>query len=337
MERWKPNRLTGFARIAFALAVAFAASSAMARADEGNAQNWPNRTIHIRVGSPPGGTTDILARIIAQKLNESLKVPVIVENRGGVVGSLDAAVLAKAAPDDHVFMMVPPGVLSINQFVYDPVGYDPEADFVSVGLVAEIPNALAVNASLPVKSLADLIALAKSKPDSLSYSSNGLGASGQLLTELLKMQAGIRMVHVPYKGNGPALVALLANEVQVNIDNNPQLLAMINDGKLRALAVSSAQRWTKLPDVPTFAELGYPELTAQVWYGLIAQSKIPHAVVVRMNNELNAILKQPETIARLQQLNFEATPGTPEAMAQLVRSERERWKKVVETLPLKKK
>jgi tripartite-type tricarboxylate transporter receptor subunit TctC len=335
MERFEFKHVIAVVTAIIALTYIVMASSPGAKAED-SSQNWPNRTIHIRVGAPPGGTSDIVARIIAQKLNESLKVPVIVENRGGVVGSLDAAMLAKSAPDDHVFMLVPPGVLSINQFVYDPVGYEPETDFVSVGLVGQIPNALAVNTSMPIKSLSELIALAKAKPDFLSYSSNGLGASGQLLTELLKMQAGIRMVHVPYKGNGPALLALLANEVQVNIDNNPQLLAMIKSGKLRALAVSSAQRWTELPDVPTFAELGYPELTAQVWYGLIAQSKIPRAVVVRMNKELDAVLNQPETIARLQQLNFEVTPGTPEAMEQLVRAERERWKKVVETLPLKR-
>lgn len=325
MERFRIKR--GIA----AIAAIFAVSAALlAFASAASADNWPNRPIKIRVGFPPGGTTDIIARVIGQKLNESLKVPVIVENRAGVVGSLDAASLAKAPLDDHTFMMVPPGIQAINQFVYEPVGYDPATDFVSVALVAQIPNALAVNVSSPVKSLKELIDLAKAKPDLLSYSSSGVGASGQLLAELLKIRTGIKMMHVPYKGNGPALLALISDEVQVNVDNNPQLLSMIKADKLRPLAVSSATRWDQLPDVPTFAELGYPELTMQVWYGLIAQSKMPREIVVKMNKEINAVLKQPEVLARLKQLNLDATPGTPEDMEALVSKERERWKKVVE-------
>lgn len=323
MKAFKLHRLP-------ALAITICASSMTLMVDDASAQNWPSRPLRIRVGFPPGGTTDILARVVGQKLQESLKVPVIVENKGGAVGSLDAAALAQSPLDDHTFMMVPPGVQSINQFLYKSIGYDPENDFVSVGLLAQIPNTLVVNTEVPAHTLNELISLAKAKPNALNYSSSGVGASGQLLTELLKTRTGIQMVHVPYRGNGPALQALLAGQVQVNTDNNPTLLGMIRANKVRALAVSTEKRWAQLPDVPTFAELGYPELTMAVWYGLIAQSMMPKEIVVHMNRELNAILNQPEMISRLSQMNLEPIPGTPEAMARFVRSERERWKKVIE-------
>lgn len=330
MERFKFTRV-----IASAVAVIAASAMLATLVSTASAQDWPSRTIRIRVGFPPGGTTDILARVIAQKLNETLKVPVIVENRGGVVGSLDAASLAHSALDDHIFMMVPPGIQAINQFVYEPVGYDPAKDFVSVGLVAQIPNVLAVNASSPMTTLKDLVDRAKAEPNALNYSNSGIGASGQLLAELLKMKTGIQMTCIPYKGNGPALMALVANEVQVNVDNNPQLLSMIQAGKLRALAVSSSSRWDRLPKVPTFAELGYPDLTMQVWYGLIAQAKMPREIVEKMNKAMNAAIKSPDIVERFHQLNVEPAPSTPEEMDEFVTKERARWKQVVEVAKIK--
>ncbi len=294
------------------------------------AQTWPNRPLHIRVGWAPGGATDILARVLAQKLQESYGVSVVVENRPGAAGGVDAAALAKSAFDDHTLMMVPPGVQSINQFLYKTLGYDPENDFVAVGLVAQIPNALAVHASTRLVSFKELIDYAKANPNKMNYASAGVGTTGHLLNELLKTRIGIQVTHVPYKGNGPALQALLAREVDFNTDGNPQLLQQIRAGKLRALAVSSDKRWVQLPDVPTFAELGYPELTMQVWYGLVAQAKMPREIIARVNKDVNAILAQPEMVKRLRELNLEALPGSPEDMAALVRRERARWKGVVE-------
>lgn len=310
----------------------FCVSLFLLMAQAAHAQNWPTKTLHIRVGWSPGGTTDVLSRIVAQKLQESLGVPVVVENRPGASGSLEAAALSKAPLDDHVFMMVPVGVQAINQFLYKSIGYDPENDFTSVGLVAQIPNALAVNASAKVnfRTFKEFIDYAKANSNKLNYSSAGIGTTGHMLNELLEIRAGVELTHVPYKGNGPALQALLANEVEFNTDNNAQLLQYIRAGKLRALAVSSEKRWAQLPDIPTFAELGYPEMTTQVWYGMVAKSKMPKEIVNRMNKELNAILAKPDMIARLKDMNLEAVPSTPEDMASFVRRERERWKKVVE-------
>lgn len=296
------------------------------------AQKWPSRPVNITVGWAAGGTTDIITRAVGQKLSEALGVPVVVKNAPGAAGGVEAGSLARAELDDHIFMMVPPSVLSTNQFLYKSIGYDPEKDFVAVGLVAQIPNALAINPSskMNFKTFKELIDYAKANPDKLNYSSAGTGSTGHLTNELLKTQAGIKITHIPYKGNGPALQALLAAEVDVNTDNNAQLLEYIRGGTLRALAVSSKERWPQLPDVPTFAELGYPDMTTQVWYGLVAKSSMPKEIVSRMNKEVNAVLKDPTFIARLKQMNLEPLPGSPESMAALIQSDRKRWEKVID-------
>lgn len=290
---------------------------------------WPHRTIKIRVGFPPGGTTDVLARIVGQKLGDSLGVPVIIENKPGAVGSLDAGVFAKGALDDHSFIMVPPGVQAINQFLYKSVDYDPDKDFVTVGLVAQCPNVLAVHPSMPFTTFQGFVSYAKANPTKLNYSISGVGASGHLLNELVKNKTGINMTPIPYKGNGPALQALISGEVQVNTDCNPQLMQYIRAGKVRALAVSSQKRWTLMPELPTFAELGYPDLSMQVWYALLAQAKMPKEVVTRVNRELNTILAQPDMVARLRDMNLETMQANPQEAAAFIVSERARWKEVV--------
>jgi tripartite-type tricarboxylate transporter receptor subunit TctC len=314
------------------LSAAFCASAMVFLASQAAyAQKWPSRTVYISVGWAAGGTTDILARAVGQKLSETLGVPVVVKNAPGAAGGVEAASLSNAELDDHVFMMVPPSVLSINEALYKSIGYSPEKDFTAVGLVAQIPNALAVNpaSKLNFKTFKELIDYAKANPDKLNYSSAGTGSTGHLTNELLKTQAGIKITHIPYKGNGPALQALLAGEVDLNTDNNAQLLEYIRAGTLRALAVSSAQRWPQLPDVPTFAELGYPDMTTQVWYGLVAKSAMPKEVIDRMNKEINSILADPAFVERLKKMNLEPIPGSPEKMAELIRSERKRWEKVI--------
>jgi len=323
----KPGRLASIAALAATALALWMPQVVVAQTAE--ASKWPTRLVKIRVGFPPGGTTDVLARVIGQKLQDALGVPVVIENRAGAVGSLDASILAKAAPDDHVFMMVPPGIQAINQFLYQSVGYDAEKDFVTVGLVAQCPNVLAVHPALPFTTFQGLVAYAKANPTKLNYSISGVGASGHLLTELVKSKTGISMQYVPYKGNGPALMALVGGEVQVNTDCNPQLLQYVKSGKVRALAVSSDKRWDELPDVPTFAELGYPDLTMQVWYALIAQAKTPKEVVARMNRELNAVLKQPEVVAHLREMNLSTLQTDPAYAAAFVTRERDRWKEIV--------
>jgi tripartite-type tricarboxylate transporter receptor subunit TctC len=296
------------------------------------AQKWPSRTVYITVGYAAGGTTDSLARAVGQKLSEALGVPVVIKNAPGAAGGVEAASLSRAELDDHVFMMVAPSTLCTNQFLYKSIGYDPEKDFVAVGLVAQISNVIAVNASgrHDIKTFQDLLSYAKANPKKLNYASAGTGTTSHLLNELIQMRTGARMTHIPYKGNGPALQALLAKDVDFNTDNNPQLIEYIREGSLRGLAVSSTKRWPLLPDVPTLAELGHPDMTTTIWYGLVAKAQMPREIINRMNKELNAILAQPEMIERLRGMNMEAVPGTAESMAELIGRERERWKAVIE-------
>lgn len=298
---------------------------------DASSPKWPSRTVRLLVGFPPGGGSDFAARAVSHKLQASLRAPVIVENKPGAQGSVAAASLATSALDDHAFMVVPPGVQAINQFLYKSVGYDSEKDFVSVGLIAQSPNILVVNNALPVNTLHELIALAKRRPGELNYSIAGVGATSHLLVELLKLQTGVQMVHIPYKGSGPALHAAVSGEVAVNANTADVMLENIKGGKVKALAISSEKRWTReLPDVPTFAELGFPELTMLLWHGVIAQAKMPQYIVSRMNREINAALAEPDIAALLRNVNREPMPGSPLAMSQLVRMERERWKKVIE-------
>jgi tripartite-type tricarboxylate transporter receptor subunit TctC len=262
-------------------------------------------------------------------MTEALGKSMVVENRGGAAGSLAAALYSKSALDDHALLMVTVGQMSINQFIYKAPGYDPETDLQTVGLVGHTANVLVVHPSSTVHTMKDLIDQARVNPDKFNYSSAGVGSTGHLLNELIKTRVGIRIVHVPYKGNGPAMQALLAGEVQFNTDNMPQLVSRVRAGQLRALAVSSEQRWFQLPDIPTFAELGYPELTTMVWFGVVAHSKMPKAIVARMNREMTAVLKRPDVVARFKEFSMETITSTPEAMLALAREERERWRKVV--------
>lgn len=293
--------------------------------------NWPSRPIKLLVPYPAGGSTDILARLLGQRLTESLGQPVIVENRGGASGGVAASYFVKTPTDDHYFMVASLPMMAINQYLYRKLGYDPDTDLLPVGLIAQTPNVMVVSPALPVRSLQELADYGKANPNQLSYSSSSIGSAGHLLNELFKTNVGIELLHAPYRGNGPAMAALLAGNVQFTTDNLPQLLPHIRAGKLRPLAVTSAKRWFQLPDVPTVAESGFPNMTTTAWFGLVAQSKISPAVVSRMNRELNAILKNPDFVAKLRDVSFEALPGTPEDMKTAAIKERGNWKKVIET------
>jgi tripartite-type tricarboxylate transporter receptor subunit TctC len=307
------------------LAVALAACAG-AQAQSG----WPARAVRILVPYPAGGSTDILTRLFAQRLSESLAQPVVVENRGGASGGVAGSYFAKAAPDDCWFMVVSLPMMSVNQYLYPKLGYDPDADFLPIGLIGQTPNVVVVAPSLPVRSLKELAGYGKANPGKLSYSSSSVGSAGHLLNELFKTNAGIDLLHVPYRGNNPSMQALIAGDVQFTTDNLPQLLPQIRTGRLRALAVTSPARWFQLPEVPTVAESGYPNMTTTAWFGLVAQAKTPQGIIIRMNRELVAILKAPDFVAKLREVSFEALPGTPEDLAAASRKERENWKKVVE-------
>jgi tripartite-type tricarboxylate transporter receptor subunit TctC len=294
-------------------------------------QGWPSRPLRILVPYPPGGSTDILTRLVGQQLSESLGQPVIIENRGGASGGVGATYFVKAAPDNHFFMVASLPMMAINQYLYRELGYDPDADLKPIGLIGVTPNVIVTSPALPVHTLKELAEYGKSHPGKLAYSSSSVGSAGHLLNELFKAEVGIDLLHVPYRGNAPAMLALIAGDVQFTTDNLPQLLPQIRAGKLRPLAVTSAKRWFQLPEVPTVAEAGFPNMTTAAWFGLVAQSKTQAEVVARMNRELVAILEKPEFAARLREYSFDALPGTPEDMTMAARKERESWKKVVET------
>jgi tripartite-type tricarboxylate transporter receptor subunit TctC len=293
--------------------------------------NWPSRPIRLLVPYPAGGSTDILTRLLGQKLSENLGQPVIIENRGGASGGVAASYFVKSPLDDHYFMVASLPMMSINQYLYKKLGYDPDADLVPIGLIGQTPNVIVVSPSLGVNSLKELADYAKSSPKPLSYSSSSIGSAGHLLNELFKTSVGIELLHIPYRGNSPAMGALLAGDVQFTTDNLPQLLPQIRAGKLRPLAVTSSKRWFQLPNVPTVAESGFPDMTTSAWFGLVAQAKVAPEIVARVNRELQAILNSTEFAARLSEVSFEPMPGTPQDMTAVALQERVMWKKVIET------
>ncbi len=284
---------------------------------------WPERPIRILVPYPAGGSTDILARLVGQRLGEAIGQPAVIENRGGANGTIAASYFAKSAPDDHGFMVASLPMMAINQYLYARPGYDPDGDFVPIGLMGQTPDVMVVSPAMPVHNLRELTGYAKAHPGKLSYSSSGVGIAGHLLNELYKSTVGIELLHVPYRGNGPAMQALLSGDVQFTTDNLPQLLPFIRAGKLRAIAVSSAKRWFQLPEVPTFAEAGYANMTTSAWFGLVAQARTPKEVVMHMNQELNTILRRPDFAAKLAEFSFEPMPGSPEDMTTAAKKARD--------------
>ncbi len=321
---------TVFARLSSALKSIFLVLALGAGFAAQAQPSWPSHPIRLLVPYPPGGSTDILARLLAQKLTESLGQPVVVENRGGASGGVAASYFVKSAPDDHFFMVASLPMMAVNQYLYRELGYDPEADLRPIGLIAQTPNVVVTSPALNVHTLKELAEYGKAHPKGLAYSSSSVGSAGHLLNELFRSTVGIELLHVPYKGNAPAMMALVAGEVQFTTDNLPQLLPQIRAGKLVPLAVTSPKRWFQLPDVPTVAEAGFPGMTTSAWFGLVAQSKTSSEVITRMNRELVAVLQKPEFIAKLRDVSFEALPGSPEDMTVTARKERVLWKKMVE-------
>jgi tripartite-type tricarboxylate transporter receptor subunit TctC len=293
--------------------------------------SWPSRPIRILVPYAAGGSTDITTRLVAKSLSEAIGQSVVVENKGGAGGTLGTAAFAKGTHDDHSFLMVTQSQISINQFLFkEKLGYDPVADLTPVGLVAQTTNAIVVPNSLPVKTFKEFVDYTRANPGKVSYSSAGVGSTGHLLNELMKRSLKLDMVHVPYKGNGPAMQAVVAGEVQLNTDNMPQLVTQIKAGKVKPLAVTTSKRWFQLPDVPTVDELGYPDLKTTVWFALMAQSKQSKESITKLNAALNKVLRNPEFIARLREQSLEPTPGTPQEVLAVAEADRKKWKVVVE-------
>jgi tripartite-type tricarboxylate transporter receptor subunit TctC len=315
-----PRRRT-LAAVAASLG-AFAAPRAFAQSD------WPSRPIRIVVPFAAGGTTDIVARVIAEQLSPALKTPVVVENKAGAGGNVGATEVAKAAPDGYTFLMGTPGTQAINQFLYPKMPYDTEKDLIPVSFVVRVPNVLIVPPSLGAKSIDELIALARSKPGRLTYGSPGNGSTGQLSTELFKTRAKVFVTHIPYRGSGPMLQDLLGGQIDMAIDNLPSAMPHIRSGRLLALGVTSAAPNSQLPGVkPIGATL--PGYEAESWFVLVAPRGTPDAIVQRVSAEVDRIVKKPEVIERFRGLGAEPVGGTPDQLARFIADETKKWREVV--------
>lgn len=293
------------------------------------AQSYPSKPIKIVVPFPPAGTTDLLARTLAQKLNEAFGKPVVVENRPGAGGNIGADVVAHAPADGYTLLLATVSTHGINPTLYPNMPYDAIKDFAPVALVGRVSNVLMVNPKLAANSMKELIALAKAQPGKLMFASSGNGTSLHLSGELFATMAQLDITHVPYKGSAPALADVINGQVPFMFDNLPSALPHIKAGKLRPLAVTMSKRIVQLPNVPTVAEAGLPGFEAVSWFGLMAPARTPGEVVRRLNSTVNKILSNAEMRQRLIDLGTEPATMTPGQFSEHVKSEIEKWGKVV--------
>jgi tripartite-type tricarboxylate transporter receptor subunit TctC len=307
-----------------AAAVALAAAPAMA-------QGWPDKAVRILVPAPAGSSLDVLARTIGDKLKDKFGATVIVENKPAAGGTVATAEVAKAAPDGHTLLLGFNGPLATGPLV-QKVTYDVQKDLAPVVITSSQPNVLAVHAALPIKSVPDLVAWSKANPGKLNYASVGNGSSSHLNAELLKSMAGIDAVHVPFNGSPPAVLATVQGETQMMFAVMQPLQAQVQAGKLRAIAVTTPKRFPLLPDIPAIAESGYPGFEALAWNGLVAPAGTPRPVIEKINAEVNAILKLPDVVQKMNAAGFDLIGGTPEDFAKLIAAESARWTPVVKRL-----
>jgi len=298
-------------------------------------QQYPARPVRMLVGFPPGGGTDIVGRIVAQKLAENLGQQVIVENRGGATGMVAAELAAKAPPDGYTIMMAHIAAMSILPSLYPKMQYDTARDFAPVTLAAIGPNLLVVHPSLPVKSVKELITLAKSRPGQLHYASPGSGSVQHLSAELFKLQAKVDMLHIPYKGSGQSIVDLIAGHVQLNFDSVPPVLGHVRQGRLRALAVTSAKRSALLPEIPTVNESGLPGFDMGTWWGLVAPAAVSKDIVAKLHAESIKVLQLPDVRERLANVGAEPGGNTPDQFGAFIRSESVKYARIVKDANIK--
>lgn len=297
------------------------------------AQAYPTKAVRFIVGFPPGGTNDIVARIIAPKLGENLGQQVVVENRGGANTAIATEVAARAAPDGYTILMNAPGHATNPSLI--KLNFDPIKDFAFITLLAESQNLLVVHPSLPVKSVKELVALSKKHPGDINYGSSGVGTTVHLSAELFQYMTHIKWVHVPYKGGGPGLVGLLSGEVSLYFGNVPTVIRQARDGKLRAIATTGPKRSSAAPDIPTIAESGVPGYEVTTFYGLSAPAKTPRAIIERLHNAAVRALKSPEVRERLQGLGADPGGNTPEQYTAFMQSEIAKWAKVIKAAGIK--
>lgn len=295
------------------------------------AQTYPVKPVKIVVPFPPGGPTDIVGRFVATKLSEALGQPFVVDNRAGAGGTIGSEIVSQAAADGYTLLYGSTSTLAMAPSLYRKLAYDPRKSFAPISLVSSGPLLIAVNAAVPATTLAQLIAMAKDKPGSLNYGSAGNATPPHLAAELFKSLAGVNLVHVPYKGGGPALQAVVAGEVQVFFEGMVSLLPQIKAGRLRALAITGTARDPALPDVPTVAEAGLPAFQVTFWSGLVAPAGTPPEVLATLNSALRQALAGNDARATLTRLGLEPAGSTPAEFARFIETEIARWERVIQT------
>ncbi len=299
-----------------------------------SAQTYPDRPVRFVVPYPPGGATDIISRTLGQKLSDAFKQQFVVDNRGGAGQIIGTDIVAKSAPNGYTILLASV-THSINPTLLSKLPYDSVKDFSAITLVASGPNVLVVHPSLQVRSVAEFVKLLKATPGKYNYASSGNGSGGHLATELFKSMAGIDINHIPYKGNGPATVDLLAGQVPIMFTSTAPMLPHMRSGKLRGLATTGASRSSATPDIPSIAELGYPGYEASLWYGILAAAGTPPAIIKLLNAQFVNALKAPDVRERFTGLGIDVMGSTPDVLDKHLRSELAKWEKVIKTAKIR--
>ena len=319
-------------RFAVAILLALAAPAAMAQST--SASSYPDHPVRMIVPWPPGGGTDIFARAISQKLQQSLGQPFVVENRAGASGNIGASMVARADPDGYTIVLATI-TLATNPSLYKSLDFDATKDLAPITLIAGVPHMLVVNPSLPVESVKQLIALAKEKPGKLSYSSAGIGSPFQIAAELFKQSAGVDILHVPYRGGAPAIADVVGDHVDMTFANLVAVLPLAKSGQVRALAVTSDKRSSAAPDVPTVAEAGLPGYAFTSWFGVLAPAQTPPAIIKKLNSEILKALHSPDIAASLSEQGADLIASTPEEFESFLKSETAKWGRVIRAAGIK--
>ena len=313
------RRLLGAALLAAASLVSFAAACAA----------YPDKPIHFVVPYPAGGPLDAVARLLAQKVSDRLKQPVVVDNKPGAGGNIGADLVAKSAPDGYTLLMGAVATHAINPTLYASIPYDAQKDFIAVTQIASTPNVLVVNPSLPVHDVKEFIAYAKANPGKLNFGSGSTGSAGHLAGELFKSMAGVQMTHIPYKGAAPAMNDLIGGQIQLMFDNLASSLAQVKAGKIRALAVTTAKRTPLAPDLPTIAESGLAGFDINTWFGLFVPANTPHEIVSLLHDEFVRALHEPDVREKMTAMGAEPVGNTPEQFAAYIRSEGQKYARII--------
>lgn len=317
------------------LARVILAAASLCACGAATAAEYPDRPVRVLVGFAPGGSADIIARALGQKLAESMKHPFVVDNRSGASGIIATDLVAKSEPDGYTLLEATMTTHGVGPHLYKKLPYDAVKDFEPIAGLARIPLVMFAHASVPAATLKEFIAAAKASPGKFTFASAGSGSPPHLVAELLKLKTGTQMLHVPYKGTGAALPDVVAGQIHFMIDGPPPFLPHVKSGKLKALAAASEKRNPLLPNVPTFAETGIAGMEAGLWYGLLAPRRTPKAIIAKLNAEVNRALGEPDVRERFGTMGVEVLGGTPEAFATYMQSELKRWGEVVRAANIK--